>query len=397
MTDVRMTYALAADGSLARAASAPKGREHEYRCLDCGERLKLRRGDVRAPHFSHLNESGCSGEGVIHHAAKLELVRALTERERPFTLEVPCSWPGCPCTVPQPFDLMLGPYTTAVAEYTWATWQGDTVRFDVATLLHGALQVGLEVYHAHRVPPEKQRLALPCWAEVHALPLLDDPYRLVMVKDDVPVNPQIEAFRFDPHLAPLIDERTLERYRAQGSGRWVEEHRSGHDDVHLDEFSYYVCFEHTLEYERLHRILWDHVLARPRPAPEPAPTPAPDPLEDSLRRQRQAATFAADFYHARGLPPEAFTGLVLRAGRCPNPQCRELGVFVLSTFVPQYVRFQGLLSLTKDRKGLINHCPACRQVVNRKALAERDGVTLPGEVVAAALTLRAAHPDPHVS
>lgn len=390
MTDVRMEYALAADGTLARAGTAPKGQGHTYCCLDCGERLKLRRGDVRAAHFSHLSESGCSGEGVIHRAAKLELVRALTERERPFTLEVPCSWPGCPCTVPQPFDRMLGAYTQAVAEYTWTTWQGETVRFDVATLLHENLQVGLEVYHAHRVPPEKTRLALPCWAEVHALPLLADPYRLVMVKDDVPVNPQFEAFRFDPQLAPLIDERTFERYHAQGSGRWVEEDRSDYSDVHLDEFTYYVCFEHTLERERLHRILWDHLLAHPRPAPEPAPAPPPDPLEDSLRRQRRTAEFAADFYHARGLHPDVFTGLILRAGRCPH--CRDVGVFVMSTFVPHHLRFQGLLSLTHDRKGLLNHCASCRQVVSRKDLAQRDGVTLPGEVVAAALQVRAAQP-----
>lgn len=96
-----MEYALSVDGTLGRATTAPKGPVAEYRCLDCGERLKLRRGDVRAPHFSHLSESGCSGEGVIHHAAKLELARALTERERPFTLEVPCSsaatWRRC-CT-----------------------------------------------------------------------------------------------------------------------------------------------------------------------------------------------------------------------------------------------------------------------------------------------------------
>ncbi|MFD2609173.1 competence protein CoiA family protein [Deinococcus taklimakanensis] len=386
---VRMEYARAADGTLARASTALKGPDVQYRCLDCGERLKLRRGDVRAPHFSHLSESGCSGEGVIHHAAKLELARALTQRERPFTLEVPCSWPGCPCTIPRPFDVMLGAYTHAVTEYTWQTWKGEQVRFDVATLLHGDLQVGLEVYHAHRVPEQKKRLGLPSWVEVHAAPLLEDPYRLVMVKDDVPVNPQFEAFRGDPQLAPMVEGRLFYAYRARGSGRWVEEEPGDREEPHIDHFDYYVCFTHTLEHERLLRLILHCESSREREAREtalPIP-PQPDPLEESLRRQRQAALFAARFYDAHGIPPEALTGVTVRAGRCAH--CGEVGVFVMSAFVPQYYRFQGLLSLTQDRKGLVNHCGSCRQVVSRKALSGRDGVTIPGEVVAAAW--RSAH------
>lgn len=381
-----MEYALAGDGSLARAASAPKGREYEYRCLDCGERLKLRRGDVRAPHFSHLNESGCSGEGVIHHAAKLELIRALTERERPFTLEIPCSWPGCPCTVSHPFDHMLGAYTKAVAEYTWTTNDGVTVRFDVATLLHGTFQAGLEVYHAHRVPVEKKLLPLPSWIEVHASPLLSNPYRLVVVKDDVPINQQIEESRFNPHLVSLIDCKILGEYRAEGSGRWIDWREDYPENLDINEFSHFTCFEHTRELDRLHGIAYDHIQSQARSVVKSAPVL--NPLEDILRCLRDASLFAGGFYHLHHLPAEALTGLVLRVGPCPH--CQETGVFIMSDFVPQYRRFQGLLSLSRDGKKLYTHCSKCRKVANRKSLAEGEGVTLSGELVAAALAMKGA-------
>lgn len=46
------------------------------------------------------------------------LARALRERERPLILHVPCSWPSCPESVALPFDLIAGPHTEVVTEYT---------------------------------------------------------------------------------------------------------------------------------------------------------------------------------------------------------------------------------------------------------------------------------------
>ncbi|GGO41330.1 hypothetical protein GCM10008949_52040 [Deinococcus humi] len=139
-----MRYALLADGTVTRAIVALKGPEHPYICQDCATRVKLRRGPVNAPHFSHYEITNCTGEGVVHHAAKLELALALRERERPFVLHVPCSWPSCPETVALPFDPIAGPHTEVATEYTMAV--GDAVyRLDVATLLHGP--------HVDRLPP----------------------------------------------------------------------------------------------------------------------------------------------------------------------------------------------------------------------------------------------------
>lgn len=121
------------------------------------------------------------------------LARALRERERTLILHVPCSWSSCPESVALPFDLIAGPHTEVVTEYTITV--GDAVyRRDVATLLHDSYQAGFETYH-HRVPEEKRQSALSNWIEIHAEGLLASPYDLWMVQDAPPVNPPSRTSR----------------------------------------------------------------------------------------------------------------------------------------------------------------------------------------------------------
>lgn len=378
MGNVKMLYALAGDGTLARATTAPKGPEHPYTCLDCGTRVKLRRGPERAPHFSHFEVTDCTGEGVLHRAAKLELARALRERERPFTLHVPCSWPSCPETIAVPFDLIAGPHTEVVTEYPVPV--GDTVyRVDVATLLHGRFQAGFEVYHRHRVPEEKRQSALSNWVEIHAEPLLDSPYDLWMVRDTPPVNPAIEDFVHLPEMVTQVQPLEIYHYRARGSGKWVFEEPDG-EGVHIDTYEYYTCPAHTGLSDRLLGAAYAHHFPKEAPDPEPAP---PLAFETSLERHRKAAEFAAAFYQVRGISGEALGGLVLRACRCPH--CRKAGVFVMSPYAVHWTQFRGLVQLSKDRRTLLNYCGHCQTYAHRKLLGLEEGATLPGELVAARL------------
>lgn len=389
MPDVSMPFALAADGMVARADTAPRG--EVYHCLDCQARVKVRRGPKRAPHFSHIEVTHCTGEGVVHWAAKMELRRALSERARPFTLLVPCAWPGCPCMVPTPFDPFLGGYTEAVNEKHFELGAGDHVQFDVATLLHGAVQVAFEVYHHHSKSDEWMRKGLPNWVEVHAEPLLTDPYQLVMVKRDRPVDSVIEAGRTEPwRLRGVTTLQDVYGYRARGSGRWIED-APNDEDVDLNEFDAYTCPEHAQAHNRLLN-LW--VAEHLPPAPEETheePAGA-DPLAAHMDAMRRSATFAARMYEQWNVPASALTGLNLRACRCPK--CAHPSVFVTSSYVPkpQVKQFGSLLGFTRhaDSWELNSYCCRCAEPVRREDFQGATGYDLPGDLVASAM--RAALP-----
>lgn len=398
MAEILMPFALSAGGELARAETAPRG--EPYSCLDCGARLKLRRGDMRAPHFAHTLPSTCTGEGVLHKAAKLELWRALQERERPFMLDVPCAWPGCTNTVPMRFDGRLGGFKDVMLEYPLAdalTERGAPYVADVVTLLHGQVQVAFEVYHHHRVDDAKAHALGFGWLEVHALPLLDDPYHLVMVKNERPVSPKIEDARLDPQVITALDlaeVHALRQYRAQGSGRFIEEH---HGEVTIDDFRYYNCFEHTAELERLEDLGWQHWYhtLHGQPADHDAPgqdltesppeaKPLPGELQVALEQLGRAGVFAASYYQHLNVPLRALAGLQLKACRCPH--CAKRAVFSLSTFTPHLSELRGLLFLSRDEQGrsvAVNTCGRCHQTVNRRMIQQANGVSLPGDLLAA--------------
>lgn len=66
-------------------------------CIDCRHPMIAKRGGKRAWHFAHKAVNpNCTGEGALHHAAKLSIVEGLTrarEKGRPMQLVWPC--PGC--------------------------------------------------------------------------------------------------------------------------------------------------------------------------------------------------------------------------------------------------------------------------------------------------------------
>ena len=379
MTTVRMEYALNADGNLARASTALRAKGIGFQCLDCGERLKLRRGDVRAAHFSHLTDSNCTGEGVIHHAAKLELARALRERERPLLLRVPCHWPGCTKHLDVNLDRMLGAFTTVRTEHTYTFMDGTWVRFDVAVLLHDSFEAGFEVYHHHRVPEEKRRGPMPNWLEISAVPLLENPYVLTLLKDDPPINPLFEAALQDPLTLREVSSEFLETvsgYRGHGSGQWVYEIRE--DDVHIDDFSWYACDDHRGQYDQLIEVALS-LLPKREVAPPVTSTLAPENFTNAVDRVASAARFAVKYYAQQGVLLTHLKGLSLKACRCPH--CDEPVVVIKDEFVPQLRQFQGLLSAYKMKA--INHCGFCRQIINRRILGDAIGVHVPGDVVAA--------------
>lgn len=172
-------YAINGRGELADPARAlPEG---PFRCLECRAPVSFRREHLRGghrvkAHFAHASGSECSGESVLHLAARLRLREALSLPESEFYILQVCQRHRCEDSQ---LDLWQPPiYDTAEEEVTLGGY-----RLDVA-LLHGDRVVfGFEVFHTHRIGSVKgARLPVP-WMELDANATASNPYLLTPVID----------------------------------------------------------------------------------------------------------------------------------------------------------------------------------------------------------------------
>lgn len=187
-----MAYALNSQGLLANPATVE--RSEPCHCLECGEKVDLRRGDVRVAHFAHQKGSRCAGESVQHLAAKQRLKEFF---EQHLGSDLILQWRlRCPGTFYRHIDresirtkkyscsrgamLVQGyqvpRYDRVVLEYS----QGNC-RADVALLDGEQVVFWLEVFFSHRVDDLKAtRLTAP-WAEMKAEDVLKDPMTLSLL------------------------------------------------------------------------------------------------------------------------------------------------------------------------------------------------------------------------
>ncbi|GGR21271.1 competence protein CoiA family protein [Deinococcus ruber] len=170
---IQIPLALDHHGELASALTALK--HVSYTCLECGGSLHVRRGETNIAHFAHTahDTQGCSGESVIHRAAKRVLRQQL---EAELAQDGHVQWvrhcPGVqtPCrmqaVLPERYN--VGPGATVLEEVTYGRY-----RFDVAVLIGPRVVFGFEVYHRHAVPREKaEGLNVP-WLELVAEEILE--------------------------------------------------------------------------------------------------------------------------------------------------------------------------------------------------------------------------------
>ena len=142
-------------------------RQDTFTCLQCGERLVLKRGEVRSAHFAHLNGAGCGGERVTHLLAKRLLVALLRGGHAPV-LSRACASAGCEARLETPWA--LPPFDAVEEEVPCGAF-----RLDVALLRDGVVVAGIEVFFSSRMSRFKQMtLAVP-WVELDAEELLSDP------------------------------------------------------------------------------------------------------------------------------------------------------------------------------------------------------------------------------
>lgn len=144
-------------------------RTTRYLCVDCGERVILKRGPVREEHFSHMSATvKCTyyehpNESQIHKEIKHRLAHYLNER-RPLTILSDC--PSCKsghgeCDITYEED--------DVAKMEYRGQDGDYVA-DVALLNNGRVRYIFEIAHTHhasRPRPEP-------WFEITTQDFLED-------------------------------------------------------------------------------------------------------------------------------------------------------------------------------------------------------------------------------
>ncbi|WP_424950580.1 hypothetical protein [Deinococcus sp.] len=158
-----------------------------YRCLQCQERVYFKPGKKYRSHFYHAAGAACTGESVLHLAAKQALVEGLPGLSELGVL-LPCRRAGCP-------DLhvavwTLPPFDTILAEVPLGSY-----RLDVALMQQGEVVAAIEVFQTHRIGEQKgQDLTVP-WIEVRADTVLENLVLLQPVVGQTVAKTKLRALR----------------------------------------------------------------------------------------------------------------------------------------------------------------------------------------------------------
>ncbi|WP_412030542.1 competence protein CoiA family protein [Deinococcus yunweiensis] len=178
-------YALDAQQRLIRPADAVL--RGQYWCLQCGHTVYFKPGRVKTAHLVHASGASCSGESVLHLAAKRALVEGLPGLTE-LGILMPCRRADCPDV-----EVMVWPlpaFDDVQAEVTLGEY-----RLDVALLWDGQVVLAIEVYQTHRIgEPKGQGLTVP-WVEVPAEAVLENLQLLQPVVDTAVTAAQLQAAR----------------------------------------------------------------------------------------------------------------------------------------------------------------------------------------------------------
>lgn len=157
-------------GNPVRPFQAQKG--VPYLCPECKERLILRKGDVRAHHFSHRQDSECNPETRLHKSAKAlvvkmvnDLIAGAAKSPKLFSRHSLCGGGSS--------GLLTTDITRAEEEYRLPFGR----ILDVAILNGDKVVLGVEIYVTHRVCAMKRNsmTEIP-WVEVGAWNIIHIPH-----------------------------------------------------------------------------------------------------------------------------------------------------------------------------------------------------------------------------
>ena len=158
-----------------------------YRCLQCQERVHFKPGKKRRSHFFHAAGAACTGESVLHLAAKQALVEGLPGLSE-LGVMLPCRRAECP-------DIHVAIWTLPPFDAVRAEVPLGSYRLDVALMRQGEVVVAIEVFQTHRIGEQKgQDLTVP-WIEVRAETVLENIELLQPVVEQTVAKTKLRALR----------------------------------------------------------------------------------------------------------------------------------------------------------------------------------------------------------
>ncbi|MES2919299.1 MAG: competence protein CoiA family protein [Pseudomonadota bacterium] len=168
MNDLKVPFGIREDGRITSAENADKGRE--YYCPACDEKLVFRDGGVRNKHFSHLPDTSCTLETILHKCAKRMVFDAI---HRNVSGHVSISiLNGChECGSEYETKLPPKTFTDAAVEEGVGAFVCDVVGYRGADAA-----LAIEILVTHAVDSRKaNELSIP-WMELSADAVFSDPH-----------------------------------------------------------------------------------------------------------------------------------------------------------------------------------------------------------------------------
>ncbi len=174
---LHIPYGANSEGELVSPSDAEKNKE--YFCPTCKEKLILRKGDIKIPHYSHNNNTNCSNETILHKIAKGLIIQAIKEfkKEKGSQPEIKRNCLICDSELMQKLPEKV---THAVEEIRLKS--GFIV--DIGLYNEDTLEAAIEIYVTHRVDQEKMGCIEIPWIELNAKDLISDKITWIPIYDN---------------------------------------------------------------------------------------------------------------------------------------------------------------------------------------------------------------------
>ena len=141
----------------------------QYYCIECGSPLMVKQGEIREKHFSHIPNSNCNRETVLHKTAKRliqDVIKQNFRNESEINLKLNCD----SCDKPHTVNIKKGSFSDSKEEVRVGNFVCDVVGYR-----NNSPSLGIEIFQTHKVDNEKgENLALP-WIELNASDVISNP------------------------------------------------------------------------------------------------------------------------------------------------------------------------------------------------------------------------------